>query len=308
MKSFQLTPPEATKITTRLKLYPLLPLQNTTITETDDNRYTCSDYVGMRSSSGEDCFKQNNLSANLLIRIIRCPHLSESIIRARLTSLKTYFQSKTLDAGTYHWDLSQIFTTSNTTITTVVLVRNYSMDIMERNNVTTASGHLEILEALTYDIVTSDAEENFDALTTSNSFDNDKHQRQLKRIFGTSNEVEFVSTATTQLNSDNNQENVPCTTMNRRPTNSTLHHKKTNKRLKWELDEDNTCIGSGAFGQVFLGWLVIDNPDGTTKRERVAVKALTTGRSNAQIKNRDDAISLNKEIQTMIRCVQKNVF
>merc|ERR1711865_966527 len=84
-------------------------------------------------------------------------------------------------------------------------------------------------------------------------------------------------------------------------TNSTLHHKKTNKRLKWELDEDNTCIGSGAFGQVFLGWLVIDNPDGTTKRERVAVKALTTGRSNAQIKNRDDAISLNKEIQTMIR-------
>ena len=248
MKSFQLTPPEATKITTRLKLHPLLPLQNTTITETDDNRYTCSDYVGMRSSSGEDCFRQKNLSSNLLIRIIRCPHLSESIIRARLSSLKSFFQSKTTDAGTYHWDLSQIFTTSNTTITTVVLVRNYSMDIMERNNVTTASGHFKILEALTYDIVTSDAEENFDALTTSNSFDNEKHQRHLKRIFGTSNKVEFVTTsitATTQLNGDNNQENVPCTATNRRPTSSTLHPNKSNKRLKWDLDEDNTCIGTG---------------------------------------------------------------
>ena len=64
-----------------------------------------------------------------------------------------------------------------------------------------------------------------------------------------------------------------------------------------------------AFGQVFLGWLVIDNADGTTKRERVAIKALTTGRSTAQIKNRDDAILLNKEIQTMRRCVyKKNVF
>lgn len=286
-----LTPSEKRKIAQAFNVV-LIPLANSTKIETEDegNRFVSTDFLGIRTAKGDECSKQNHLSPNLLLSIIRCPYVPANTIEARLKCLESFFNPKTDDV--YHWSLSLVFASefasegSGGEVTTIVLVRNYSMNPEERSSVATARGHVQILEALTYDLVTSDAEENFDPLAPC-VFNKEKYRQCLKELFGEdASEVEFVSTSPTP------------STPNQRAAARTTN---TNKVLKWDVDEDVGCIGKGTFGQVCLGWLHIDNPDGTAKRERVAIKVLSTGKSNAHIQNRDDAIAFNKEIQTMKR-------
>ena len=273
-----LTPSENRNITHTYKVHLFLLANSTKIgTDGEDNRFVSTDFLGMRTSKAEQCCKNQHLSPNLLLSIVRCPNLPAPTLEARLQCLESFFKTRTGDVGSYHWNLSLVFAS------TIVLVRNYRMNPEERSSVATARGHVQILEALTYDLVTSDAEENFDPLAPC-VFNKEKYRQCLKELFGEdASKVEFVSTPSTP-----NQRAAARTT-------------NTNKVLKWDVDEDVGCIGKGTFGQVCLGWLHIDNPDGTAKRERVAIKVLSTGKSNAHIQNRDDAIAFNKEIQTMKR-------
>ena len=287
-----LTPSEKRKIAQAFNVV-LLPLANSTKIETEDedNRFVSTDFLGIRTAKAEECSKQNHLSPNLLLSIIRCPNVPARTIEARLKCLESFFNPKTDDV--YHWSLSLVFASefasegSGGEVTTIVLVRNYCMNPKERSSIATARGHVQLLEALTYDQVTSDAEENFNPLAPC-VFNKEKYRQCLKNLFGEdASKVEFVSTSPTP--STPNQRTAARTT-------------NTNKLLKWDVDEDVGCIGKGTFGQVCLGWLHIDNSDGSTaKRERVAIKVLSTGKSNAHIQNRDDAIAFNKEIQTMKR-------
>ena len=291
-----------------LNLYWLHPLKGTTFKDNDDsNRFYGFDCIGIRAAKDEECFKEKGVDANLHIRIVISQYQTLEELQKRLNSLRSHMKKVRRDIGSYHWHLSKVYIETDVSTkkprTIVTLVRNYKENEKEKDEsaIKAAPGHSNILEALMYDAVISDTDENFDlgldGETKTNSityFDRKTHQQMLKSF----NFTTYIEDNTSTIKSSPDDSHSTTAA-----SSSTSNCTAKCVKLFWDLDEGTKVIGRGAFGQVFLGWITM----GDEKRERVAVKSIDTGNETSQIQSPQDAIKLNKEIQTLSRLNHEHI-
>ena len=150
----------------------------------EDDKYFAFDLFSIRNG-GDQCFQHKRLSPNLLIRVVRCPFVSPSLVKARLQCIQNDFlRFHARDEGSYHFDLSEVVTPTQRSGCTIYLVLNYISNNRKRTKILNVPAHTNLLQALTYDEVVSDSiQDAVDGSPNTEVFNQGNYILTLENIF-----------------------------------------------------------------------------------------------------------------------------